>query len=37
METIKWIKTPKSCKDCKYWNQYNKQCSLAKCKYISYW
>lgn len=30
---IKWISTPKTCKDCEHYDSTKKQCKLKKCKY----
>ena len=30
---IKWISTPKSCKECEHYDKTKKQCTLKRCKY----
>ena len=30
---IKWISTPKTCKDCEHYDKIKKQCKIKKCKY----
>ena len=33
MEEIRWISTP-TCKECKYYLKQEKNCSLARCRYL---
>lgn len=32
-QCVKWIETPKTCKECKYYDRNRKRCGVKVCRY----